>query len=125
MAAILNNRKFLQMVSGTLKTSLCTVQQWCDRINQSTNSNKMAVIPYIRKRNLEGLTEPTLFNKTIQLTSEVKYFRLMLDKALTWKKQLDNAINKAYRAFWTCRSTFGKTWGLKPRVVYWIYIAVV
>jgi hypothetical protein len=34
------------------------------------------------------------------------------------KKQLDKAIN---RAFWTCRGTFGKTWGPKPKVVYWIY----
>jgi hypothetical protein len=49
----------------------------------------------------------------------------MLDKGLTWKKQLDKAITKAYKAFWTCRDTFGKTWGLKPKVVYWIYTAVV
>jgi hypothetical protein len=29
------------------------------------------------------------------------------------------------KAFWTCRGTFGKTWGLKPKVVYWLYTAVV
>jgi hypothetical protein len=44
---------------------------------------------------------------------------------LTWKKQLDKVINKAYKAFWTCRGTFGKTWGLKPKVIYWIYTAAV
>jgi hypothetical protein len=79
-------------------------------------------MPFTRKRNLKGLKEPTLFNKTIQLTDEVKYLRLMLNKGL---KQLDNVLNKAYRPFWMCRSTFGKTWGVKPRVVYWIYAAVV
>jgi hypothetical protein len=31
----------------------------------------------------------------------------MLDKRLTWKKQMDRVTNKAYRAFWTCRGTFG------------------
>jgi hypothetical protein len=31
----------------------------------------------------------------------------------------------AYKAFWKCRGTFGKTWGLKPKVIYWIYTAVV
>jgi hypothetical protein len=41
------------------------------------------------------------------------------------KKQLDKMINKAYRAFWTCRGSFEKTWGLKPKVVYWIYTVVV
>jgi hypothetical protein len=34
-------------------------------------------------------------------------------------------MNKAYKAFWACRGTFGNTSGLKPKVVYWIYTAVV
>jgi hypothetical protein len=41
------------------------------------------------------------------------------------ENQLDRAINKIYKAFWTCRGTFGKTWGLRPKVVFWIYTAVV
>jgi hypothetical protein len=39
--------------------------------------------------------------------------------------QLDKVINKVYNAFWTCRGTFGKTWGLKLKAIYWIYTAVV
>jgi hypothetical protein len=60
----------------------------------------------------------------MQLSSELKYLGITLDKGLAWKKQLDKIINMAYKAFWTCRGTFGKTWGLKPKVVYWIYTAV-
>jgi hypothetical protein len=60
-----------------------------------------------------------------QLSSEVKYLGLTLDKGLTWKEHLDKATSKAYKAFWTCRGTFGKTCGLKPNVVYWLYTAVV
>jgi hypothetical protein len=33
----------------------------------------------------------------------------------------ENVINKAYRPFLTCKGTFGKTWGMKLRVVHWIY----
>lgn len=32
-----------------------------------------------------------------------------------------NKMNKAYTAFWTRKDTFDKTWGLKPRVLHWIY----
>jgi hypothetical protein len=85
----------------------------------------MVIKAFARKRNTKGLKTKILFNKMIQLSSEVKYLGLTLDKGLTWKKQLDKAISKAYKAFWTCRGTFGKTWGLKPKVVYWIYTAVV
>jgi hypothetical protein len=41
------------------------------------------------------------------------------------EKQLAKAISKAYKAFWTCRGTSGKTWGLKPKVMCLIYTAVV
>ena len=33
-------------------------------------------------------------------------------------------MNTAYRACWTCKGTFGKTWSLKPQVVYWIHTTV-
>jgi len=36
--------------------------------------------------------------------------------------QLENAIDKVYR---TCTGTFGKTWALKPRVLYRIYTMVI
>jgi hypothetical protein len=117
--AILINGKFPQTVSEVLQTALCTVQQWCKRTYLSINPNKTIIIPFTRKQNIRGLKEPILFNNTIQLSSEVKYLGLILDKGLTWKRQLDNVINKAYRAFWICRGTFGKTWGLRPQVVYW------
>jgi hypothetical protein len=105
-----------------IKTHLCTVQQWCDKVNLSMNPSKMVAIPFIKKRNLEGLKEPTLFNKTIQST--VRINGLMLGKGLTWKKQLDKVISKAYMVLRMCRSMFGKTLELKTRVVYWMYIVI-
>jgi hypothetical protein len=60
----------------------------------------------------------------LQLTTEVKYLGLILDKGLTWKAQLKHEMNTASRAVWPCKGTFGKTRGLKPRVVYWIYTIV-
>jgi hypothetical protein len=69
----------------------------------------MVVIPSTKKRVLKGLKEPTLFGKKIQLSTEVKYFGLMLNKGLTWGAQPDNITNRAYSAFWTCKGTFRKT----------------
>jgi hypothetical protein len=34
-------------------------------------------------------------------------------------------MQKATIAFWQYRRAIGKTWGLKPKVVYWIYTSVV
>jgi hypothetical protein len=74
---------------------------------------------------LKGLKEPTLFGKTVQLSTEVKYLGRTSDKRLTWDAQLDKVMNRAYRAFWTCKGTFRKTWGLKLWVVHWMYTMVV
>jgi hypothetical protein len=87
--AILINGKFPQTVSEVLQTALGLVEQWCDRTGFSINPSKTAVIPFTKKRVLKGLKELTLFGKTIQLPTEVKYLGLTLDKGLTWGAQLD------------------------------------
>jgi hypothetical protein len=123
--AILVIRKFPYTVSELLQEALSMFQQWCERTQLSINPQKMVVIPFTRKRDLRDLKEPTLSGHKLQLATEVKYLGLTLDKGLTWKTQLGNVINKAYRAFWTCKGTFGKTWGLKPKVLHWIYIMII
>jgi hypothetical protein len=82
-------------------------------------------LPFTRKRDIRGVKEPTVFSNKFQLSSEVKYLGPTLDKGLTWKKQMDRVTSKAYRAFWTCRGTFGRTWGLRPKAIHWIYTVVV
>jgi hypothetical protein len=81
--------------------------------NKPINPNKMVIKPFTWKRDISGTLEPTIFSKTIQLSSEVKYLGLTLHKGLTWKMQLDKVMIKAYKKFWACRGTF-RTWGLKP-----------
>jgi hypothetical protein len=81
--AVLFNGKFLLTVSEILQTALCRVQKWCEKTNLCINPNKTVTIPFTRKRNINGLKEPILFCKMIQLSSEVKYLGLTLDRGLT------------------------------------------
>jgi hypothetical protein len=83
--AVLIIGKFPYTVSKVLQTALCTVQKWCEMINLSINPNKTVIITFTRKRELR-LKKPSLVNKRIQLSSEVKYLGITLDKGLTWKK---------------------------------------
>jgi hypothetical protein len=123
--AILIRGKFPNTLSELLQEALSMVQQWCDRTQLSITPQKMMIVPFTWKRDLRGLKEPTLSGHMLQLTTEVKYLELILDKELTWKAQMKNVMDKAYTAFWTCKGTSGKTWGLKPRVVHWIYTMVI
>jgi hypothetical protein len=78
--AILIHGKFLTTVSECLQTTLHTVQQWRDRTGLSINPNKTVIITFTRKRNIKGFKEPVIFNEKIQLSSDVKYLGLTLDK---------------------------------------------
>jgi hypothetical protein len=66
-------------------------------------------------------SHPRLFETELILNNQVKY----LDSKLDWKFHIDNRIRKASIAYWQCHRAIGKTWGLKPKVVYWIYTSVI
>jgi hypothetical protein len=100
--------KFLNTTSELLQDTLSMVKQWCDRTQLSVNPQKMMILPSTQKRDLRRLNEPTLSGHTMQMTTKVKYLGLTLDKGLTWKTQLKNAMHKANRAFWTSKGTSGK-----------------
>jgi hypothetical protein len=72
-----------------------------------------------------GFKKPTLFGMELQLKNQVKYLGVILDETLNWNSHIDHRMQKATIAFWQCQRAIGKTWGLKPKVVYWIYTSVV
>ena len=55
----------------------------------------------------------------------VKYLGVILDSRLTWKEHIEVKVKKAHNLMWACRKACGATWGLKPRVVYWLYVAII
>jgi hypothetical protein len=79
-------------VSELLQEALSMVQQWCDRTQLSINPQKTVIVPFTQQRDLRDLKEPTLSRHTLQLTTDVKYLGLFLEKGLTWKAQLKNVI---------------------------------
>jgi hypothetical protein len=81
--AIIINGKFSRTVSEVLQRALHTIQQWCERTKLFINPNKTVVIPFTRRRDLKVLKEPALFGEKIQISSELKYLGITLDKGLT------------------------------------------
>ena len=100
------------------------VEAWCKRNKLTVNPSKSVVVPFTRRREPD-LIRLSLFGEVVPYSTQVKYLGLILDKNLTWKQHMESCITKAYRVFWTCRRMLGKTWGLKPSIVYWIYTAMV
>ena len=71
-----------------------------------------------------GLFEPRPFHKTLQSSRSVKYQRVILDSHVTWKEHVDAKV-KAQNLIWAGRRTCGLMWGLGPKVVHWLYVAII
>ena len=71
------------------------VKQWCDRTQLSINPQKMIIVPSTRKGDFMDLKDPPLSGHTLQLTTEVKYCGLILDKRQTCNAKLKKVLNMA------------------------------
>ena len=117
--------KFPNTLSGLIQWALRTVEEWCEGLGLSVNPDKTGLVAFTRKRKLPGFFEPHLFGKILRRSMSVKYLGVILDSRLTWKEHVDVKVKKAHNLMWACRRAYGVTWGLKPRVVYWLYVAIV
>uniref|UniRef100_A0A146MFR7 Uncharacterized protein n=1 Tax=Lygus hesperus TaxID=30085 RepID=A0A146MFR7_LYGHE len=48
-----------------------------------------------------------------------------MDHHLTWNPHVENVVRKARYILWAGQRMFSKTWGLKPKMILWLYTAVV
>jgi hypothetical protein len=122
---ILILRKHANTLSELMQRALDIGEGWCLKEKLQVNPSKTALIPFTDKNNLEGLILPTFFNERLKIAGEVKYLGVIMDRRLTWNQYLENVTNKCKMALIVGRRTFGKTWGLKPRMVQRLYTAIV
>src|ERR1700744_6510933 len=80
---------------------------------------------YTKNRITSGFTAPTFFGTKLSLSEHAKILGLYLDKGLTFIYHWKFAIQKATASFWQCRRAFVKDWGLSPKVLHWIYTAII
>lgn len=117
--------KYLSTLTERTQTALKIVESWCTEVGLKVNPNKSEIIIFTHKRKFDGYKNPSLFGHEIQRKLEVKYLGVILDSKLNWSKHIEQKISKCIRIFWSCRSAIGKTWGLSPKCIRWIYTAIV
>ena len=61
----------------------------------------------------------------LELSKEARLLGVTLDSKLTWKPHITRITRKATTALIQCRQIVGKTWGITPSMMKWIYTAVI
>ncbi len=117
--------KYEGTVSELLGRALNIVGRWCERAGLSINPGKVVVVPFTRRRRLEGLAPLRLQGTTLRIDNQVKYLGVILDQKLVWRAQVDRVIDRGKWAIMACRRLAGRNWGLKPRMMRWLYLSMV
>lgn len=113
-----------ETLSNRMQIALNYTLAWCKGEGLNVNPSKTTLVIFTRKRNV-NIKAPSLDGVQLTFSSRVKYLGVILDKKLNWSEHLEHVVNKATTALWACRRVIGGKWGLKPRIVHWIYLAVV
>lgn len=58
-----------------------------------------------------------LEGQALEPADKIKYLRVILDKKLSWKDQIESVCAKAWASLWLCRKVVGSTWGFKPNTM--------
>jgi len=116
--------KFPNTVSGLKQWALLTAQTRRNEVGLSVNPDKTGLVAFTRKRKLPGFFEPQFFGVKLSFSGSVKYLGVILDSRLTWREHVDVKTRKAHNLLWACRRASGAR-GLKPKVVHWLYVAIV
>ncbi|XP_036148374.1 uncharacterized protein LOC118647462 [Monomorium pharaonis] len=116
---------------GTVKTlleltqrTLEVIEEWCGETGLAVNPLKTGLVIFTRRYKVGPVEGPVLGGTRLVPTVSTKYLGVILDRKLTWKEHLENRCRSVCSYFWICRKTFGQTWGLKPKMVHWIYTAI-
>ncbi|KAL7726428.1 hypothetical protein ACLKA6_004568 [Drosophila palustris] len=117
--------KFLPTISELMENALGLTLRWAEKNGLGANPQKTELVLFTRKTKIESFRLPTLGGTQLKLSKEAKYLGVILDSKLSWKRNSEERMKKALQAFYVCKKTFGKRWGLQPRINYWFYTAVV
>lgn len=89
-----------------------------------TNGSNQLIL-FTNRRKVEGFTLPRLYGKEINLSNTAKVLELILDSKLEWQLHIQARLQKAAAVLRNCRRTYDRNWGLKSKVLMWIYTVVV
>ena len=115
----------MNILSERTQMAVKIVENWCTEVGLTVHPDKSETVIFTKNRNLTGFENSRIFGREIALKNEAKYLGIMLDSKLNWSKHIQYRLGKCLRIFWCCRSAIGKTWGLSPKNVLWIYNAIV
>ncbi|XP_044317430.1 uncharacterized protein LOC123038043 [Drosophila rhopaloa] len=123
--AIIFNGRYPQTLCDLMTAKLKTLSEWTTKNGLGVNPSKTELVLFTNRYKIPKLNPPTLNNCNLSFSEHARYLGLVLDKRLKWGLNNQERTKKATIALYSCKKAIGLRWGMSPKIVNWIYIAVV
>lgn len=123
--AVVLRGKFPDTLSDLMQGVLNDIYLWAKSCGLGLNANKTELVLFTKKHRLPDFRPPKLNGITLSVADKACYLGLILDRKLSWKLNVEDRVRKAAIALYSCKRTVGVNWGITPRIVHWLYTAVV
>ncbi|XP_036320510.1 uncharacterized protein LOC118735019 [Rhagoletis pomonella] len=123
--AVVVSGKFPQTLCDIMQDRLRLIERWTKEKGLGVNPEKTDLVLFTRKYKIPSLQLPAIGNKILKLGESAKYLGVVLDKKLNWAQNIQERVKKATVALYSCKGAIGRSWGLSPSIMYWLYTVVV
>jgi len=93
---------------------LYITELWSDEVGLWVNPEKIDLVVFTRIRKLPGFSEPHIFGVTVFYSDSAKYFGVILDSRLIWRKHVKAEVKKIHNSLWACTRLYVVMRGLNP-----------
>ena len=97
--------------------------EWCSSKGLEISTLKTQVVLWSNSKNPPRSI--IIDNKQIAIQESAIYLGVHIDENLNWNTHIEQKIIKCNNLFNKLKKAIGKKWGLKPKVIKWIYQAIV
>ncbi len=123
--AIRISGKFPDTLKELMQNALNVMVNWAHSCGLEINAQKTELVLFTRKRVVPVMDPPSINGISLAFSEEAKFLGVILDRKLNWKSNITERVRKATVALYSCKNAIGKTWGLNPQMVHWLYICVI
>ena len=121
------------LISGFCRTTLRDLAQaqmnninsWCHLNGMKLSAVKTTAVLFTRKRDTTLPRPLNIEGRDIELSNEATFLGVTLDSKLSWTPHINKKCEQAIKNLHACKRAVGKTWGLSPQGVKWLYNQVI
>jgi ribonuclease HI/retron-type reverse transcriptase len=112
-------------ISSIAQTYLNKINTWCTSKGLKLSELKTKIILFTKKQDTSLPAQIVLNGKVIDPVTETTYLGVIFDSKLTWIPHINNKLKKGITCLQACSRAIGKTWGLTPSSIRWLYNQVI